>query len=470
VRWLTSRLREDRALLLCDDPGLGKTVQTLATAHAMGVRRLLVVSPAGARRVWFQEILRWFPDWASRIVIIEPGNTPSPTDLDRPELIVLIAYDSLSFVGPQWAVQLKRREWDMLVIDEAHYLRNRTKRTYALYGDRGDTSGIQASAAYVILLTGTPTPNHAGELYQHVRTFWPQVLRMPQIDRMMSEAEFQERFTTYRETKWGRQITGSGNTAILRERMRPFVLHRSKSTVLPELPPEIVQDVPLGVAPQVTRNRLEPGLRELDYQLSRLSDRNLLAALHAVPRADDEQVPLATLRRALGELKVDPTVEWIVERLTCGVNKLAVFGWHVHTLEQLTRRLAEYEAVLVTGSTPAGARTIAIERFQKRAFTRVFVGQILAAGTAITLTAASEVVIMEPSWVPGENQQAISRVHRLGQHDSVLATYLYLPGTLDQRILSVFRRKAVETKEIIGELTHDVDARAENHSQRVVPV
>lgn len=80
---------------------------------------------------------------------------------------------------------------------------------------------------------------------------------------------------------------------------------------------------------------------------------------------------------------------------------------------------------------------------------RVFVGQILAAGTAITLTAASEVTIVEPSWVPGENRQAIDRAHRLGQQDSVLASFLYLPNTLDARIMGVFRRKAGEIASLL---------------------
>lgn len=464
VRWLVSRLRNDaRAVLLCDDPGLGKTVQTLMAADELSVQRMLVVSPAGARRVWFQEILKWFPEWRDRIVIIEPGQTPSSADLERPDAIVLVAYDSLSASGAHWTATLTRLAWDLLVIDEAHFLKNHTNRTHALYGSRGDKLGIQASATWVILLTGTPTPNHAGELFQHARAFWPQVLRLPHEERLMTEAEFQERYTTFRETKWGRQITGSGNTTQLRERMKPYVLHRSKRTVLPELPPVIVQDIPLGISPRKIEAQLDGKLREIAHRLQRLDDPALYKALRSHSYAD-ERTPLATLRRRLGELKIDATVEWVIERLACGVNKLLVFGWHTRTLEALTSRLAEYDPVLILGDTSPAARVTAIDRFQHRTSVRVFVGQILAAGTAITLTAANEVAIMEPSWVPGENTQAIARAHRLGQHDSVLASYLYLPGTLDQRIMSIFRRKAAETKEIIREVSHDDDvARAENH-------
>ena len=99
-------------------------------------------------------------------------------------------------------------------------------------------------------------------------------------------------------------------------------------------------------------------------------------------------------------------------------------------------------------------RALAVEDFQTRPGTRLFIGQILAAGTAITLTAANEVAIVEPSWVPGENVQAIARAHRLGQRDSVLASFLFLPGTLDERIMSVFRRKASEISILQGDDTN----------------
>jgi SWI/SNF-related matrix-associated actin-dependent regulator of chromatin subfamily A-like protein 1 len=473
VRWIVRGLKEHaRALMLCDDPGLGKTLQTLAAMDELDIQRAVIVSPAGARRVWLNEIKRWFPTWTGRIVIIEPGNVPKPQALDRPDVIVLVAYDSLSTSGgSNWSGQLTRRHWDLLVIDEAHYLKNRSNRTNAVYGTKGDNQGLQASAKHVLLLTGTPTPNHAGELFNHCRALWPQVLRRPHEDRPMSEAEFQERFTTFRETKWGRQITGSGNTTMLRERMAPYVLHRSKRSVLPELPPVIVQDIPLGMSPAKVDEELEPELRVLARNLARLSDQALYAALRSASIDGSERLPLPTLRRRLGELKVTPTVEWVTERLACGVQKLLIFGWHTRTLELLTRLLAEYDPVLIIGDTSLAARANAIDRFQHRTSVRVFVGQILAAGTAITLTAANEVAILEPSWVPGENTQAIGRAHRLGQRDCVIASYLYLPGTLDQRIMQVFRRKAAETQALIKETVHDVEhaERAEDHGNSGVP-
>jgi SWI/SNF-related matrix-associated actin-dependent regulator 1 of chromatin subfamily A len=159
---------------------------------------------------------------------------------------------------------------------------------------------------------------------------------------------------------------------------------------------------------------------------------------------------LATMRRELGLLKVGPTIAWVQERMA-SADKLLIFAWHHDVIEGLHKELLEFDPVVVTGRSTPAARALAVEDFQTRPGTRLFIGQILAAGTAITLTAANEVAIVEPSWVPGENVQAIARAHRLGQRDSVLASFLYLPGTLDERIIQVFRKKAAEISVLQGD-------------------
>jgi SWI/SNF-related matrix-associated actin-dependent regulator of chromatin subfamily A-like protein 1 len=484
--WATSKLHEadTRAAAILDEPGLGKTATALLTAVNLDACRTLVVSPAGARRVWSQEIERWVPQWSRHVLVIEPG-MPLLRDrfalLDRPELIVLISYDALSDrTGnrPAWTKVLAERRWDLLILDEAHYLKNRSNRTLAVYGARGSGEGIQAACERVLLLTGTITPNNAGELYQHLRTLWPTTLLVPRAPprsypsgvvprgkraavptigpaqpllRSLTEAEFQERVTDYRDTIYGRQIIRSKNQAWLRERVGPYVLRRTKQMVLPELPPLVTQDIPLPVSAVTIQRKVDPVVWRRGVTLmahTRADDDDaFVRALHA--HDDEGPGAVTTLRRELGVLKADPAADWIAERLACGMQKILVFGWHIEVLRRLHERLAEYHSVLVIGATPPAARTDAQLRFQNDPQVRVFIGQILAAGTAITLTAASEVVMVEPSWVPGENRQAIDRAHRLGQQDSVLATFLYIPGTLDQRIMSVFRRKAVEVDPII---------------------
>ena len=407
--------------------------------------------PASARSVWDREIREWFPTWAPRIVVVGPGTLAAGFQpvLGTVDRILIVTYDTLSNTTNSWASQLSRYGWDLLVLDEGHYLRNPSQRTAAVYGLKGSDAGIQNSCDRVIIATGSLTPNHAGELYQHIRTFFPGILTVSRGNmgngstnmRVETEDEFLERFTKYKITPWGRQITGSRNQALLRERLGPVVLRRRKHDVLPDLEPLVTQDVALDLSKATRGSPTFDDVRARSVALAATDDDMLL---HRLTHSTDATGPLATLRRELGELKVEATAQWVAERLECGTRKIIVFGWHTRVLAHLHRLLAEYQAVMILGATSPQGRLAAETQFQTRPGTRVLVGQLLACGTAITLTAASEVAIMEPSWVPGENSQAIDRAHRLGQHDSVLASFLYIPGTLDERIMRVFRRKADE--------------------------
>ena len=266
-------------MLLADEMGLGKTLQALRAAEKLGAERVLIVCPAGARRVWQAEIKRWLPGWSSRVVLVEPG-TKLPdikTGLDAPVLILIVGYDEFSDRHSQLASHLRSRRFDLLILDEAHYLKNPSNRTLAIYGSRGSGTGVQAGASKVILLTGTPTPNHAGELWQHYRTFWPEALRGP-TGRMLLQAEFEDRFTRYRDTPFGRQVTGSKNQKILRDALGPVILRRRKDEVLTELPPLILQDIPLVAGPAA--NWLSQVKPEARVAMARLH--------HSAQHADDD--------------------------------------------------------------------------------------------------------------------------------------------------------------------------------------
>jgi SNF2 family DNA or RNA helicase len=157
---------------------------------------------------------------------------------------------------------IQNATWDLMILDEAHYLKNPSNRTMTLYGRAGTNTGIQASCHRVILLTGTPTPNHAGELYQHVRTFWPDAIISPRRQMPMNLPEFEDRYTRYRDTVYGRQVTGSKNQGELRAALKGVVLRRRKDEVRPELPPLVLQDIPLP-GPGTPQPRLSGPVRAM---------------------------------------------------------------------------------------------------------------------------------------------------------------------------------------------------------------
>ena len=449
VRFVLESLAHYRAAMLADDPGLGKTLMALMVAEGLLAIRILIIAPAIARVSWPIEIRKYRSHMLPFLRV--PAFRTSPGGwINDDRLVLVLSYDVFSqpAIMKRWAKPLRERRWDLLILDEAHYLKNLSNRTVAIYGGRSGHLGIQAAADRVLLLTGSPTPNHAGELFPHYRTFWPDLLTHE--GRPLGQtADFEERYTKYTDTTWGRNIHGSQGQDVLRKAFAPVLLRRRRRDVLDDLPSLQVEDVPLV---HTFGNEYYP-------------DRETVSRLMAVPldalantlRA--EETHLATLRRLLGEMKTVPAAEWAREKLTTGVDKILLFAWHTQVIEALAELLLDFNPVTITGATSQTERARNVGLFQDDPETRVFVGQIKAAGTAITLTAASHIGIVEPSWVPGENEQVIARAWRLGQTRPVLASYLYMPGSLDHRVMRAFRRKASELIAIYDEpkeASHDV--------------
>jgi SNF2 family DNA or RNA helicase len=423
IEWL--KQANDR--LLGDDAGLGKTYEAIKAADELLLANRLVICPAVARLVWPNEIRKWSL-FDYDVIVLEPG-APLPKPSSHPRTVI-VAFDTISSSRDHHVVEwLRAQSWDVVIIDEGHKLANPgSNRTKRIYGKRLDrVGGIIERAARVWVLSGTLTPNHSAELYTHAKTLFPTTMRLEYF-------EFVEKFCRFRDTQWGRVIIGSNRTRELRELMAPHVLRRRKQEVLPELPPLDFVAVPIA---------LDPVKSPWDELLPLAGDGEELQAL-----LDNPPPALTSFRRELGRLKVHACAEYIEDLLEAGVPKIVVFAHHTDVIRDLAGALGDHGPVTFMGATTERDRASAITKFQNEPDTRVFVGQLDACGTAITLTAAKDVVFVECSWVPGTNYQAASRCHRLGQRDGVLARMLYVPKSLDERIMRVFRRKAQDIAEL----------------------
>ena len=428
-----------RAALLADDPGLGKSLEALMVVDGLGARRTLVIAPAVARVAWPIELRKHLPDRLKDLRIPTHGAMPGMW-LDAPDLFLVLSYDMFSqpVTARRWLPALRAVAWDLLILDECHYLKGDSNRAHAIYGLRSGHKGLQAAANRVLLLSGTPCPNHAAELFPHYTTFWRDLLHHD--GQPLGQTDFEERYTHYTDGPWGRAIHGSREQSVLREAFAPVILRRRREDVLDDLPPMTIQDVPVPA----------PSSGALDVKSLRAQVDDLMSAPidGLVMRLLQEAPALATLRRVLGEEKTAAAAEWIRERMTFGVEKMLVFAWHTKVLARLREQLLDFNPVTISGDTSPEDRAEAVRKFQNDPEARIFLGQTRAAGTAITLTKASEVAIVEPSWTPSDNEQAIARAWRLGQTNPVLVSFLYVPGTLDQRIMRAFRRKAQELCEL----------------------
>jgi SWI/SNF-related matrix-associated actin-dependent regulator 1 of chromatin subfamily A len=164
-----------------------------------------------------------------------------------------------------------------------------------------------------------------------------------------------------------------------------------------------------------------------------------------------EGAEIARLRHELALSKVDGCIEHIRGVLE-ETDKVVVFAYHHDVINKLREAFSyEHHAVSITGATNLKMRQYAVDLFQTDHQCRVFIGQIQAAGDTITLTAASTVIFVESSWVPGEVDQATDRLHRIGQKDAVLVQFLVIAKSLEEHMV----RTLIDKKLIINRIVED---------------
>jgi SWI/SNF-related matrix-associated actin-dependent regulator 1 of chromatin subfamily A len=410
------------------DTGLGKSRCVIEAAKRVRARNVLVPCPAIGKVSWPAEIEKWWPE-ASVLVPSEPALlTQHP---NRPTFNV-VSYDDLARDPQRWLDEVRRLDPDVVAPDEAQFLKNLdATRTKVVYGRRADRKGsLIERARFVWPLSGTPAPNYTAELWTHIHALAPHTI-LNGAGRPMSEAEFQDRFSTKRASTHGMHVTGSINTPALRARTAEFFYRLRKREVLTDMPEIVWTHEPIPMA--------DAG-RWLDNVPADLSDDDMLEWLRAnFPHGSSE-------RKALGLAKVGGAAEW-ARNFIDGADadrKLIMFGYHTEVVERLTAELAPYGVVMIHGGIGLASRKRAVDLFQHDPATRIFIGEMLACGTSITLTAASDVAFVEGDWTPTNLAQAAARADRLGQTRGVVARLLYVPRSKDERIARVAARKARE--------------------------
>lgn len=415
-------LASRKAALLADDPGLGKSKQAIDAVDLVPYAlRALVICPASVTENWRREIAKFRKgDWQAAVF-------------------------SFDISVEKYRGRILRDEFDVVVIDEAHFLKSLSaKRTRAVYGFNkdGDFSaehGIISRGQKTFLLSGTPMPNHSGELYTHLRALHPEAVLSPRTGTPWTYYQFEAAYCQMKSNGFGQQIVGTRNEAKLNKKLESFMKRRRKEDVLKQLPPlrftELylegdVSGVEFEEAEEVRRVLAEEGvegLRRLSFDGG-----------------------VAKLRRLTGMAKALPAAQWVNDWLdsTPTDRKIVVFAHHYDVLETLYDKL-HTRAVRVHGGIKQKERQAAVDRLQNDPSVRVFLGQITAAGTGITLTAASDLLFVESSWVPAENAQAAQRIHRIGQTEPCLVRYAMLAGSIDEDISRACMRKMASIEKVV---------------------
>ncbi|MFN8708694.1 MAG: DEAD/DEAH box helicase, partial [Planctomyces sp.] len=420
-RWLYRISHWGIGGILADDMGLGKTVQTLAlllTRVESGPT--LVIAPTSLGFNWQAECERFAP--SLRPVLFR--------DSDREGLREQIAEGDLVICSYGLALReaeiLKEIPWGTLILDEAQNIKNSNSKTAA------QIRTFQAE--WKIALTGTPMENHLGELWSIFHTVAPGVLG--------SWEQFRRRFAV--------PIEKDGNSErreALSRVISPFILRRSKSEVLEDLPERTETNLMVDLSAEERRRYDRMRLAAVS-ELEEIGDDNL---------SHDQRFRVLQMLTRLRQLSchiglVDDTWEGTSAKLEVLMELLMQLkerGNRPLIFSQFTSHLALIREAMekagltfqyLDGQTTPTARKERVEAFQKGE-SDAFLISLKAGGTGLNLTAADYVIHMDPWWNPAVEDQATDRAHRIGQTRPVMVYRIIARGTIEEQILKMHEDK-----------------------------
>ena len=404
--------------------GLGKTRQAIISlGHLAPSGPRLVVCPASVKRNWAREIEVVAAD--ASVLVIE-GTAPFAPTAEW----MVINYDILG----RHIDNLRRVPWAALVFDEAHYLKNHTSVRSKLARELTDAAAATTPGLAVQLLTGTPLTSRPRDLFV--------LLQLVAHPLGRSFLSFAKRYCAAEKGEYGWKTGGASNIDELTVQLHGVMLRRSKDDVL-ALPPKLRTWLPVVVDPGT-------GARAIKKVFDLLAGKDTRP-----PRPRDVELRtrgkllafLVEARQALAFAKVTSTLDFVRGAIDQS-EKVIVFSCFEDPVQKLAKELGS-TAVVVTGKTPASLRQGLVDRFQNDPDVRVFIANIIAGGTGLNLTAATQVVFNDLDWVPTNHWQAEDRAYRIGQTRTVNVTYFVARDTIDDFVQAVLETKAALVNAIV---------------------
>lgn len=392
----------------------------------------LVVCPASLKFNWAEEFKKHF---GKRVHILSGTNPAKDGPLLRNgEKIYVINYDVLY----AWIPTLKLLDPAIIVCDESHYIKTTgTKRTKAV-------AQIAFNADKFLALTGTPITSSPLELYT--------TLNMIFKGHIVSKWEFMDRYAKWYRGRFGIKITGTKNERELNTFLRNRCMIRYKTEdVLPDLPPFIRQTTLL----EMTRTQRQEYARLKEDFLTWLTERH---PNRKVPRSETSALltQFGYLKRQVAEWKIPAIIENIQTFLDGNDGKLIVFGLHKKVLHAIyaafEKKNKKTKPFIVTldGSTSLPGRASAVKHFQETPETRIFLGQMQAAGVGLTLTASNHSLFSELDFSPIAHEQAERRNLRIGTvANFVHYNYLLMADTIEEHVCDLLFKKSQTIARVI---------------------
>jgi hypothetical protein len=442
-RFIESVRAGHRSFLLADEPGLGKTAQSILGASVASAYPLLAVVPNVVKMNWAREVERWTPHRRATVIHGDGEGLDAFAD------VVIVNYEVLD----RHLSWLSTLGFKGMVVDEAHFIKNLHSQRSRLVLGLADAIRSSTPDPLMIALTGTPLINDIDDF----KAIW-QFLGW--IDGNKPTADLMERLEDT-----GLTPADFGFYAAAREAVIDMgIVRRRKLDVAADLPSRRVVDLPVELDDDLGRS-----IRQAEKELAaRLVSKYQRAAAAGRPDSfdgDDEahrkhlirlvaQSELEeskssksgenvfTMVRRIGQAKAGLASDYTAQ-LARSVGKVVFFAKHIDVMDAAEEAFAarDLKTISIRGDQSALARQKEIDAFNNDPEVAVAVCSLTAAGVGLNLQAASNVVLAELSWTAAEQTQAIDRVHRIGQEEPVTAWRIIAAQTIDSRIAELIDSK-----------------------------
>jgi SNF2 family DNA or RNA helicase len=414
-RWMNQLAQWGAGACLADDMGLGKTIQSLTLLlHRAHLGPALVIAPVSVIGNWLKEATRFAPSLTLKTLDAN-NRTQIIEGLEAGDVLIssygLLQSEEKLFVKQTYAT---------LILDEAHTIKN--------YATKTSKSTMLLNASFRVALTGTPLQNHLGEIWNLFNFINPGLLG--------NLEQFRDRFI---------KSTDENSSKQLKKLITPFILRRTKSVVLDELPSktEIIKKIELSTKERafyeaLRRKALEniasDDTQQGNKQFKVMAEITKLRQASCNPLLVDANTDISSskLEAFLG----------ITEELIENKHKALVFSQFVTHLAIMRKALdakgIKYQ--YLDGSTPIAKREEAVKKFQSGEGD-LFLISLKAGGLGLNLTAADYVIHLDPWWNPAIEDQASDRAHRMGQLRPVTIYRLVAENTIEEKIIQLHNTK-----------------------------
>ena len=424
------KLVENKKFILADDMGLGKTTSTIIAALESGSKKVLIICPASLKINWQREIA----NYTDRSVYISEGK-----NFSQEHDFVIINYDIIKNfhnVKKKSDSQILGANFDLVVVDEAHYIKNGQAQRTKLIND------LVKKVDRLWLLTGTPMTSRPMDYFN--------LLSLVDSPVAKNWLAYAIRYCAgYQFNAGGRKIwnvTGASNLEELRDRTSGLTLRRLKENVL-DLPDKIITPIYLKLKSKAYEDIM--GEYYDWYDKNPEESKSLTVQF----------TKLTKVRQVIADEKINYTIE-LAENILEQGKKVIIFCNFTDSLEKITEHFGKI-AVKLNGSMSKIEKQHSVDQFQNNEKIKVFVGNIKASGVGITLTSAEAVIFNDLSFLPSDHSQAEDRSYRYGQKNNVLVYYPIFENSLEAIIYDIVNSKKKVIATVMGDDLNPSDAAEE---------